>query len=164
MRRFLLLCVAVGMTVASFAAFTLTKPAKPTPLKASEMYLPLGKGGELVSLMDLSRMKIKEYQQLTGKKMKLFEKIGFKAAQKQLKNSINRDGTFNSKKMERYLKKSSMVGEGFHIGGFALGFLLGLIGVLIAYLINDDLKSTRVKWAWIGLAAWIVILILLLVV
>lgn len=161
MRRILLLCVAVGLAVASFGAFTLTKPA---PVKASEIYLPLGKTGELISLMDLSRMKIKEYQQLTGKKMKLFEKIGFKAAQKQLRNSINRDGTFNSKKMERYLKKSSMIGEGFHIGGFALGFLLGLIGVLIAYLINDDLKSTRVKWAWIGLAAWIVILLLILVV
>jgi len=32
-----------------------------------------------------------------------------------------------------------------------LGFLLNLVGVLIAYLIKDDYKSNRVKWAWIGL-------------
>ena len=47
--------------------------------------------------------------------------------------------------------------SGFHLGGFALGFLIGPIGVLIAYLIDDDKKRNRVKWAWIGLIAWVVI-------
>ena len=53
-------------------------------------------------------------------------------------------------------------GEGFQAGGFFLGFLLGLIGVLITYLINDDQKRNRVKWAWIGFAIWIGILGVLL--
>ena len=49
---------------------------------------------------------------------------------------------------------------GFHAGGFFLGLLLGLIGVLIAYLINDDKHRNRVKWAWIG---WGVIVVLVLI-
>lgn len=160
MRKFILLCATVCITFASSGAFTLKNPP---PLKASEIYMPLGKSGELVSLLDLSRIKIKEYQELTGKKMKWVEKVAFKAAQKQLRNSINRDGSFNSKKMERYLKKSSMAADGFQAGGFFLGLLLGLIGVLIAYLIKDEQKSNRVKWAWIGWGVWLVILLIALV-
>lgn len=160
MRKCILLLTAICFTYATFAAFTLKNP----PLKASEVFVPIGKSGERISLLDLSRLKIKEYQELTGKKMKLVDKIAFKAAQKQLRNSINYDGTFNSKKIEKFMKKRSLAGEGFQAGGFFLGFLLGLIGVLIAYLINDDQKSNRVKWAWIGLAAWVVILLIALVV
>ncbi|HUM66094.1 MAG TPA: hypothetical protein PLV32_09620 [Chitinophagaceae bacterium] len=146
MRKCILLVSAICFTFASFASLTPKNP----PLKASEVFIPIGTTGERISLLDLSQLKIREYQELTGKKMKLMDKIAFKAAQRQLKNSINYDGTFNSKKIEA--------------GGFFLGCLLGLIGVLIAYLINDDQKRNRVKWAWLGLAAWIVILIIALVV
>jgi hypothetical protein len=45
---------------------------------------------------------------------------------------------------------------------FALGFLLGLIGLLIAYLINDDYKHNRVKWAWIGFGIVVVLNIILI--
>jgi len=40
-----------------------------------------------------------------------------------------------------FLKRAGDGSLAFYIGGFALGFLLGLIGVLIAYLINDDKKA-----------------------
>ncbi len=160
MRKCLLLVTAICFTFASIASLTPKNP----PLKASEVFIPIGTAGERISLLDLSQLKIREYQELTGKKMKLMDKIAFKAAQRQLKNSINYDGTFNSKKIEKFIKKRSLAGEGFQAGGFFLGFLLGLIGVLIAYLINDDQKSNRVKWAWLGLAAWVVILLIALVV
>jgi uncharacterized membrane protein len=69
----------------------------------------------------------------------------------------------NSKKLEKFLKKAD--GSGFHLGGFALGFLLGLIGVLIAYLLNDEKKSARVKWAWLGLLTavvlWVIVAVLM---
>ena len=107
-------------------------------------------------------MNVKDLQQLTGKKMKFFDKLSFKRAQKQLKNNINYDGTFNSKKIEKFIKKGRGDGEGFQAGGFFLGFLLGLIGILIAYLIKDDQKRNRVKWAWIGFGAWIAILLVLI--
>ena len=72
--------------------------------------------------------------------------------------------TFEATASDQLDKLAARAASGtFNLGGFALGFLLGLIGVLIAYLINDDKKSDRVKWAWIGLAAWIVILILVFI-
>ena len=141
MKKIILLFTVLCLVVSSFAAFTLKAP----PLKASEVYITVGKNGEKISLLDLSRMKVKDLQELTGKKMKFFDKIGFTIAQKRLRNNINYDATFNSKKIEKFMKKRGGDGEGFQAGGFFLGFLLGLIGVLIAYLINDDNKRNRVK-------------------
>ena len=51
---------------------------------------------------------------------------------------------------------------GFHSGGFFLGLLVGLIGVIIAYIIKDEKKKNRVKWAWIGWGVWVVIALILI--
>jgi hypothetical protein len=48
----------------------------------------------------------------------------------------------------------------FNIGGFVLGLLLGIIGVLIAYLIGD---RSVIKWSWLGFAIWFVVLLLALI-
>ena len=153
MKKIILLFTVICLVVNSFAAFTLEAP----PLKASEVYITVGKNGEKISLLDLSRMKIKDLQQLTGKKMKFADKIGFTIAQKKLRARINNDGTFSQKTIQKFFKRAGDGSSGFHLGGFALGFLLGLIGVLIAYLLNDDKKSSRVKWAWLGLLIGVVV-------
>ena len=125
-------------------------------------------GYEIISVDNNSRSStrlLEGVEKITGKKMKFFDRVGFKIAQKKLRSSINHDGTLNSKKLEKNFRKMAD-GGGFHLGGFALGFLLGLIGVLVAYLLNDDLKSSRVKWAWLGLLAgfvfWLLIFVALL--
>ena len=43
-------------------------------------------------------------------------------------------------------------GKSFYIGAFALGFLLGLLGVLIVFLVNmnSSERATKMKSAWIG--------------
>jgi hypothetical protein len=89
---------------------------------------------------------------VTGKKMTFVKKIQFKLAQRKLRKSINEDGTFNNKKLEKVFQDEMSGTTGFHLGGFALGLFLFVIGVLIAYLIDDEKKSNRVKWAWIGAA------------
>jgi len=159
MKKTILLFTAFFLVINSFATITVTEPSK---LKASELLFPVGKTGKTISLQDLSEISIKDFQLLTGHKMNFIDRLGFKTAQKKVRNMINRDGTINSKKLDKYEKRFS--GEtGFHIGGFALGFFLGLIGVLIAYLINDDYKHNRVKWSWIGCAIAVVINIILIV-
>ena len=45
----------------------------------------------------------------------------------------------------------------FNIGGFVLGLLLPVVGVLIAYLIGD---TTVIKWAWIGFGVFMIIFLL----
>jgi hypothetical protein len=139
---------------------TAAAPARP---RAADLFIPLGNTGKTVSLQELATMKVADLEQKTGQKMGLLGRLEFKLAQKKLRHSINADGTINNKKMAM-LASRDMDGEtGFHLGGFALGFLLGLIGVLIAYLINDGKHSNRVKWAWIGLAVWVVILLAIII-
>ena len=89
---------------------------------ASEVYITVGKNGKKISLLDLARMKINDLEELTGKKMKFADKVGFTIAQKRLKNNINYNGTLNSKKIEKFMKKRAGDGEGFQAGGFFLDF------------------------------------------
>ena len=96
--------------------------------------------------------------------MNFFQKAAFKAGQKKLKNSFSADGTITNKRLVKAMESGDH-SRGFHIGGFALGFLLGIIGVLLAYVIggDEDVKKNRAKWAWIGFGLYVVLLIALLV-
>ncbi|HYE55048.1 MAG TPA: hypothetical protein VD996_09405 [Chitinophagaceae bacterium] len=160
MKKVVALVLAFAVMAQTFASAIVT--AKPEPLRASDVMIPIA-NGKTITLQDLADMKAADYAKLTGKKMRFFDRIGFKIAQKKLRNSINVDGTINSKKLEKNFRKAADGSTGFHLGGFALGFLLGLIGVLIAYLLNDEYKSNRVKWAWLGVAAALVFWLLLTV-
>ena len=157
MKKVLFFLVAVCLVLSSFAASLLTSPS---PKKATEIMIPVGTLGKRISLMELSEIKAKDFEQLSGHKMKLIDKVGFHLAQRDLRKSINEDGTINNKRLEKFTKR--FAGDtGFHLGGFALGFLLGLLGVLIAYLIKDEYKPNRVKWAWIGFAGVVVLYLII---
>jgi hypothetical protein len=161
MKKILFLFVALTTVASCFAVGNLVVPPveKKPKVLASEVFIPIGKDGKKISLLELSELNVKELENLTGQKMKLVDKAGFKIAQKKLRNSINADGSFDNRKLDKLAAKA-IDSSGFHIGGFALGFLLGIIGVLIAYLIDDDKKATRVKWSWIGFATLLVILLI----
>lgn len=158
MKKITLLITSLFLLYGTFAT---TNSVAPSPVKASELMVPLGNSGNKISLLALSTIKAQDFERLSGKKMNWIGRIEFKLAQRQLRRNINADGTVNSKRLKKVLADDGSTG--FHIGGFALGLFLGLIGVLIAYLINDDKKSKRVKWAWIGAAFAVVLYILLLI-
>lgn len=162
MKKVFAFLAALAIMTQSFATTIVSPVSKPEPIRASEVYIPLA-NGKHISMQELAEIKPADFAKLTGKKMKFFDRVGFKIAQKKLRSSINPDGTFNSRKLDKNFRKMADGGGGFHLGGFALGFFLGLIGVLIAYLLNDDLKQARVKWAWLGLLAGIVFYLLIFV-
>lgn len=157
MKKILFLLLAFGVYASSFAFSGFTSQ----PRKASEVFLPIGSSGQKISLMDLSTINVKDFENLTGRNLKFFDRLGFKLAQKKLRKSINNDGTIDNKKLVKFLEQGDH-STGFHLGGFALGFLVGLIGVLIAYLINDDNKQNRVKWAWIGFGISVVLYLIII--
>lgn len=113
--------------------------------------------------MELSTISANDMQELTGRKMDWAEKFAFNQGQKKLRKNIAADGTINSKKLNK-MAAPMAAGGGFHFGGFVLGFLLSLLGVLIAYLIKDEKKASRVKWAWIGFALIMVIYLVVVLV
>jgi uncharacterized membrane protein YqaE (UPF0057 family) len=129
MKKILFLGVAFFILTASFASTEVTK--KPA-VKASEVLIPIGKDGQKISLLDLSRIKAKELESLTGQKMKLGDKIGFKIAQRQLKKSINPDGTINNKKLNRALFKADKgdVSKGLYIVLAIFGLAWIAMGVM----------------------------------
>jgi hypothetical protein len=161
-KKILTFLLIAAFSVATVNAFTVVNPGEKAPL-ASEIMVPVGKSGKVISLAELAAISPKSFAGLTGKKMNFAEKVGFKLSQRQLKKCINSDGTVNSKQLAKLSKKADS-GGGFHLGGFALGFFLGLIGVLIAYVaFSDDLKSQRIKWSWLGLLAALLFGVLLFV-
>lgn len=151
---FLLLSLALTFSASAFSVGISTR-------KASEIYVPLGKNMQ-ISLADLSIIKEKDFEKITGRHLTFFERLGFSSGQRKLQHSINADGTINSKKLLKVLQDDHS--KGFQAGGFFLGLLGGIIGVLIAYLINDDNKRNRVKWAWIGFAINTIAGILLIII
>jgi hypothetical protein len=152
MKKTFILFLLITVFSATYSSTTSisVSPAK-SFVKATEVYVPIGKTGQFISLLELSQIKVKDYEALTGKKMKFLDKVNFRLGQRELKKSINRDGTFSNKRVEKYFNKAAL-GGAFSLSGFALGLFLSVIGVLIAYLITTGDKKGRITWAWIGAA------------
>lgn len=150
MKKILVLAFVFFCFTVSFAIVPVITPV----LKASDIFIPIGKTGQKISLVELSRINIKDLELLRGEKMSFFDRLGFRIAQKKLRNNTNHDGTVNSRNLVRSFTKDRK-GKGGGLGGFVLGCLLGPVGVLIAYLIKDDHKKNRVTWAWIGCLAFL---------
>jgi hypothetical protein len=81
----------------------------------------------------------KKYGELRGKKLSFVEKIEFKVLQRKLKRQLD------------YGDDST----GFNIGGFLLGFFLGLLGLIGAFVFSQD-RNFR-KWTLYGLLASIIV-------
>jgi len=128
------------------------------------VYLPIAKNVQ-ISLKELSLISVKDYEKLSGKHLNFFQRFTFKAGQKKLRNSFAADGTITNKKLLKAMSDGDH-SVGFHLGGFALGFLLGLLGVLLAYVIggDEDVKKNRVKWAWIGFGLFVVFYLILVLI
>jgi hypothetical protein len=109
----------------------------------------------LRSIEEFLTLTPKKYKELTGRKMSLPQKVSLKIAQQKVKKAVRKGKTVDLNAVAREVDTSD-----FNIAGFVLGLLLGIIGVLIAYLIGD---SNIVKWAWIGFAVWVGLVLLVLI-
>lgn len=106
------------------------------------------------NLNDFVNMSAKDVAKATGEKLSFKEKVALKLVQRQVKRQM--------KKGERVDLPTSYekAAPSINIGGFILGFLLGLIGVLIALIIDRDLVTS----ALYGFLAWLVIVLVIVAV
>ena len=129
MRKPAILIIALAMIVnTTNAAFTESTTEKET--NNTTTFTAAQQKAAAEFFVTLSR---KEYEELSGRHLGLGERLAFKMAQKNVK---------------RQLKRAEEETEGFNLGGFALGLFGSIIGVLIAYLVSQDLNFRR--WAWWG--------------
>jgi hypothetical protein len=105
-----------------------------------------------MTVKDFLELTPKKYQELTGQKMKFSQKVSLKIAQAKVKKMAKKNPNMNIMPFTKGIDTSD-----FSIGGFVLGLLLGVIGVLIAYLIGDQ---QVIKWSWYGFAVWGIIVLL----
>jgi len=151
MKKTFILFLLIAVFSATYSSTnTIPVSSKDPSIKATEVYVPIGKNGQFISLMELSEIKVKDYEALAGKKMKFMEKVNFKMKQRELKKNINYDGSFSKKRVKKYFNDAALFGGAISLGGLALGLFLNLIGVLIAYLITTGDNKGRIRWAWIG--------------
>jgi TM2 domain len=102
MKRTLLIFLAICVFATSFGSSGFSTSSVK---KASEVYLPVGTNGQKISLLDLSKMSVKNYEKISGNHLSLFEKVRFKIAQKKLRNTIHSDGTLDLKKVQKFSTK-----------------------------------------------------------
>ena len=147
MKKIIFLSITLYFFTNSFAAFEI----KPSLKKADEIFLPINKNIQ-ISLINLSFISIKDFENLTGKHLNFIERIGFKAGQKKLRKSINPDSTINNKQLFKLTNTKDNHSIGFNVGWFFIGWFLSILGVVLAYALEADepIKKNRIKWAWIG--------------
>jgi hypothetical protein len=145
--RFSLL--ALVMMIFNLSTSALTIPStEPVPKSDNTVATPFSG----MTVQDFLALTPKKYKELTGEKLSLTQKIALKMAQRKMKKAIK-----NNEKVDVAAMAGGLDTSDFNIGGFVLGLLLNVIGVLIAYLIGD---TNVIKWAWIGFAVFLVIFLL----
>ena len=148
MFRFSLLVFA--LMIFNLTTSALTVPStEPVPPKSENTVVTPFTG---MTVQDFLALTPKKYKELTGEKLSITQKISLKLAQKKIRKAVKNNESIDSATMANAVDTSD-----FNIGGFVLGFLLSVIGVLIAYLIGD---TSVIKWAWIGFGVFLVIFLL----
>ena len=147
-------CLFITILLLNFSSSAVVIPVStPVPEKVTESVAkPSPFAG--MTVQDFLKLTPRKYKELTGKKMKMSQKISLKIAQQKVKKMVK-----NNQHVDLNQVAPGVDTSDFSIGGLVLGLLLGIIGILIAYLIGD---RSVIKWAWIGFAVWVAVLLLAL--
>jgi len=151
----LLLGTIALLTFNTANAFTtlivITKPAATTTIKDPN---PLS----LISAQQFLTLTPQKFQELTGKKLNLIQKIQLKMVQHKVKKMLKRGEVVT---MADVQKKFDDVGT-MNVLGFLLGLILGPVGVIIALILKEtgDVGSDVVRWSLYGLLVWLAIVLI----
>ena len=146
--RFSMLALAVMIFNVPSSALTIPSTVPMPPKAENTVAAPFAN----MKVEDFLALTPKKYRELTGEKLSITQKISLKLAQKKVRKALKNNESIDSITMANAVDTSD-----FNIGGFILGLLLSVVGVLIAYLIGD---TSVIKWAWIGFGVFLIIFLL----
>ena len=138
---------------ASTTLIVISKPATATTIKTPN---PLS----LISAKEFLTLTPQKFQQLTGKRMNLVQRLEFKMLQHKVKKMVRRGEVVT---MADVQKKFDDIGS-MNVLGFLLGLVLGPVGVVIALILKEtgDVGSDVVKWSLYGLLVWLAIVLVVI--
>lgn len=150
MKKITFLLIAVFSTYAfsgvnTATAFSIIKPVADKEVPATVNNLKYLQVSEFVNLS------VKEYSELTGKKLSFLQKVSFKATKMKMKRDLKKNPDL---KITDYVDAD---GGTFRLDALWLiiGILLGPIGVLIAYVTKQE--KYRITSSWIGFGIWLLL-------
>jgi hypothetical protein len=149
--KFSMLAIACMLFAVRSSALVLPSSTPEPVKKESTAVSPLSK----LSVEDFLALTPKKIREITGQKVSLSQKVALKMAQSKLKKEIQNKQAASVSNAAELVDSSD-----FNLGGFVLGLLLSIFGVLIAYLIGD---RDVIKWAWIGFGISAIIYLLVLI-
>lgn len=157
MRKIIIVLLAVVFSVSSNAGIiylpaNATDNAKAGKSSAVDILSQL----DAKSFLALSPAKVAE---MTGRKMTLNQKINLKLTQRLVKKQLKKGIDVNMMDMAKRADSGS-----FNWGAAALGFFLGLIGVLIVYLAFKNDKEAARKAGWIGFAVGLALVLIFILI
>ena len=99
----------------------------------------------------------KKYQELTGKKMNLFQKIEFKMLQHKVKKMVDKGQVVTMADVKDKVDELSSM----NVLGFLLGLVLGPVGVVIALILKEtgNVDAGVLRWSLYGLLVWLAIVL-----
>lgn len=116
------------------------------------------------AIKKFSTMTFNEYETMLGHKASKMEKFAFERMQKKSSKMFDENGNLHSK-YEKKFNRMYEGSDGSFLGGFALGFFLGAIGLLLAYVaFKDGDQKNRIKGAWWGFGAAAILFLILIVI
>lgn len=140
MKKILLTSFIISLSINSYSSTYIKGDPKPEQLK-----IILSTTTLQLSLNEFVKLKPKDYENRTGKKLSLKEFFFLKIAQRWIKKEMKKKGVVDSVMLQDKDKKPFK----WHWGGFFLGLFLPFIGLLIAGIIKKDNR----KWDRINSAA-----------
>ena len=114
--------------------------------QADQVFITLTGTSISMNLIDYIQLKPLDFKTLTGHKLTFKETIALKITQKRIKKTIRKDGTVDVLAFDKQAKEPFK----WHWGGFFLGLLLPILGMVIAAFIKDDQRKNRTTSACIG--------------
>jgi hypothetical protein len=155
MKKFILLPLL--LTILASATFIPKKESLPTAVTATNE----NEFNEIsnITFNDFLKLTPSTIKEITGEKLNTKERLVLSLMQKEIKRGIRKNEISGDTSVDfnQYFEEGI---SRFNFGGFVLGLLLGLIGVLFAHIFSTN-KDFR-RSAWQGWGVWLIILLILL--
>jgi hypothetical protein len=153
-KTLLILAVAIiALTSAFRPAAVLVKPVTASAVTIVPEDEANPQSMTIAEILELKKSDLKE---LLGAKPSFKERMAFDMLQQNLKREVKKNGLDPNQRVN-FSAQMDEITSGFNAGGFFLGLILGLLGVLGVYIFSKD--KNMVRWAWRGWFVWLALLL-----